>query len=799
MPSQPLTRMLLPAVLAGTAGFTILALEFAGVRLLAPAFGQSALVWSAVLALTLLGLAAGYHMGGRRAARARGDQGLAYAMLMAGAWALLAALAGPPLRDMVLAGLPSGTEPGVLQTVSFVGSLLVTALLVVPPVFLLAMTSPWLIARLGHRMDAGRAAGRIIAAGTMGSLLACYYTPQRLLPLAGTRNTLLLCGGLAVVAGGLLLVRSRTHGGVGGRVDPDEREPASDAPLPRRILMAALLAGMAVTIIEFGGMRFLAPWVGQSNPIWATVIAMVMLTLALGAYVGGRSADAAKGQDMPMRGLVLACAWLLVGAYVVGGPLLEWLVPRSLTSLHVLPVARSGALVATIVLFAPVLLVLGAVSPWLVRIAREETSVSRAGAGVLAWGTVGGVIGCVITPSLLVPHLGSRAALAIAAAVSCVALQLVGRREGRMQRLPAFGVLLALGLALLVRPPLRVHDGQLVEVESTYQTIRVVEAETPWLLPTPRPAVGSPQGRGTMRYLRHDEDAETYQSAWLHVPDTRILETWDEALGWVSRKMPPLPGGAALTGGQYFEHMSLGAHLAQGRPGKPLRVLLIGYAGGSVSRVLYATAPAGTPLDLLGVEIDPAVVEVSDTHLGHAAVRTRFEEAQRGAGTRLRLITGEDARTVVNLMPEEEDFDLILVDAYARTNYLPFQLASVEFFRKLDAHLAPGGWVGVNVLGSGLRSPVAGSVAYTMDHALGAVWRVPNPTYPGNVILWASKEATPPRVRTTGFTPWLMRRAAFCLERFATRYRRDGDARVELLTDDRSVSDVLADEELGLD
>jgi spermidine synthase len=781
-------------------GFTILALEFAGVRLLAPAFGQSSLVWSAVLALTLLGLAAGYQVGGQRAARTTSDRGLGVAMIVAGLWALGAALGGPLLRDFVLGLLPSGTEQGVLRTVSFVGSLLVTAVLIVPPVFLLAMTSPWLITRLGTREDAGRASGSIIAAGTIGSLVACYYTPQTLLPLVGTRRTLLLCGALAVAAGAVLLLRERRRAAARTAAPPVEDGNEQVGAFPRRVLLAALLAGMAVTVIEFGGMRFLSPWVGQSNPIWGTVIAMVMLTLALGAYVGGRSADAATGKDIPMRGLLLASAWLLVGAYVLGAPLLEYLVPRSLTSLHVLPVARSGALVATIVLFAPPLLVLGAVSPWLVRIAGEHTSVARAGAGVLAWGTVGGVVGCVITPSLLVPHLGSRAALAVAAALGCVALQLVGRREGALQRMPVVGVLLALLLAVFVRPPLRVHDGQLTEIESTYQTIRVVEAQMPWLLPTPQPAVGGPRGRSTMRYLRHDEDAETYQSAWLRIPESRIVETWDDALGWVSRELPKLPEGATLTGGQYFEQMALGAHMAKGRPGAPLRVLLIGYAGGSVNRVLEATAPAGVAIDLLGVEIDPAVVDVADTHLGHAAVRARYDQQRRGPGTRLRIITGEDARTVVNLLRPGDDFDLILVDAYARTNYLPFQLASVEFFEKLDEHLAPGGWVGVNVLGTGMRSPVAGSVAYTMDHALGAVWRVPNPTYAGNVILWASKEATAPRLRTSGFTPWLMRRAAYCLERLATRYQEEpGQAsRVELLTDDRSISDVLADEELGL-
>lgn len=783
---------------AGVSGFLVLTLEFAAVRLFAPAFGQSSYVWSTVLALVLAALAAGYAFGGRLGDRAASLRPLFLAHLLAAVWIGAVRIGGPALT----AGLvPSGLPGEGALPMAFTSGLVATLVLFVPPAFLLGMTSPYLIRFDARAGRTGEAAGSIYAVGTVGSLLACYLAPIVLLQDLGTSGTLSLCAALAVLLGALGMALTRA-------APPEGREAAEDPPapgtaVPRRWLVVATIVGLAVTVVEFAAVRFMAPWFGQSNHVWAHVIGVLMLALALGSWLGGRFADRPGSLGALWVVLNASAFWIYIAAGLAPF-LLEWLAPTTLTSVTVLGAARWGSLAATALLFGVPFLLLGMTTPFLVRKASEAAPVGRSAGAIFAFGTVGGIAGCLLTPTVLVPWIGSRGTLLLAGAAIVAIAGWGVHRERRWGldsgMVPAAGLLACVfAIAFFHGVPLRSHEGQIVEIESRYQTVRVVERNDGLLLPTPRPAWGAPTGKIPVRFLRHDEDAETFQSSYLLVPADRVVPTLDPQTNrFIRRPLPPLPAGDTLTGGQYFEHMALGAHFVRYDPDEPIRVLIIGYAGGTVHSVLHRTKPPDARLDVLGIEIDQAVVDVADRHLGHRALRAAYED---GAAGRLRIITGEDARTVVNALPDSERFELILVDAYARTNYIPFQLATREFFDRLEAHLAPGGWIGVNVLGDGTKSPVAKSVAMTMTEAVGATYIVPNPSYPGNVLLWTSADVMhAPRVGSPVLAQLLMRRAAYAAERVLVRYdpSAETDARVVVLTDDHAPSDKLADEELGI-
>ncbi len=534
-------------------------------------------------------------------------------------------------------------------------------------------------------------------------------------------------------------------------------------------LAVAGVSGLAVTLLEFAAVRFMAPSFGQSNYVWANVIGVILLALALGYWLGGRIADRSE------TGLRLYVAYVMASVYVVaiswlGGPLCEWLVPRAVGNARLLPLAFTGSLVATVLLFGPPTLVLGMTSPFLVRLDHREGAAGSTAGRIFATGTLGSLVGCYLGPLWLFQAVGSRATILLCAAAPAalgLAGLVLGAREAKRTAAVAAVVLVgALGLAgyaAAAEVPLRVHEGQLAELESGYQSVRVVEEEAPALEPADYPMLGQ-QVSVPVRFLRHDEDGETYQSVWLGEHTERLL-----------------------TGGRYYEHLALGAWFRRPRAPATLSVLVVGYAGGSVHRVLRLVKPEGVKLEILGVEIDPGVVEASRKWLDLGALE----------GDELELVTGEDARTVVNALPDTRRFDLILVDAYTRTTYVPFQVASVEFFERAAKHLAEGGWIGVNLHSHvGLRGRLLRALATTMEAAdgLGDVWLVPNPLFPGSLVLWASAPgAGPPRLRPD--VPLSLLTPAFSLERLTVRFDPD-EAKSHVLTDDLSDVDRLTDAEL---
>jgi spermidine synthase len=113
--------------------------------------------------------------------------------------------------------------------------------------------------------------------------------------------------------------------------------------------------------------------------------------------------------------------------------------------------------------------------------------------------------------------------------------------------------------------------------------------------------------------------------------------------------------------------------------GRPVRsVAILGNAGGTTARAYGVFYPSAR---IDGVELDPTVTAAARRYMGLGRIR------------RLHVVTA-DARPF--LQRTHDRFDLILVDAY-RQPYVPFYLATQQFFRLVRSRLRPGGIVALNV------------------------------------------------------------------------------------------------------
>jgi len=160
------------------------------------------------------------------------------------------------------------------------------------------------------------------------------------------------------------------------------------------------VAGISTLGAEIAAARLVAPAFGASTVVWANTIAIVLVALAGGYWLGGRLADRHPHSSGMARAALLGAA-LIALIPLVAIPLLG----ITEDSLGEFP----GSLLVLALLVAPPVLVLGALSPWAIRL--RVSSVAAAGdvtGRLYALSTAGGLVGNFAAALLLIPLVGTR-------------------------------------------------------------------------------------------------------------------------------------------------------------------------------------------------------------------------------------------------------------------------------------------------------------------------------------------------------------------------------------------------------
>jgi spermidine synthase len=403
-------------------------------------------------------------------------------------------------------------------------------------------------------------------------------------------------------------------------------------------------AGVGTLAVEIAASRLLAPYYGSSTIVWANLIGLVLASLSVGYWLGGRLADR-RPEPHVLGTVVLGAAVLVAATPFVAQPFLDVTV-EGLD--EVSAGAAVGSFFATLALFAPSVILLGMVSPFAVRLALDDVSDAGSVAGRLyAISTVGSLVGTFLSALLLIPLIGTQRTLLAAAALLALVGSLLLRRRW-------LAVPLAVA-ALLAVPPgaIKANDDLVYETESRYQYIQVVR-------------------RDEAHYLHLNEGVAVH-SVWRP--------------------------GTVLTGGEWDMFLLVPPLL--GRPVE--RVAILGNAAGTIARA-YAEFYPDAVID--GVELDPDVTDVGRRFFG------------LGDNPRLR-VHDADARPFMSAT--DERYDLVFVDAY-RQPYIPFYLATREFFDLVRERLRPGGIVALNVASVPDDTELSRAISGTLASEFPQVW-----------------------------------------------------------------------------
>ena len=443
------------------------------------------------------------------------------------------------------------------------------------------------------------------------------------------------------------------------------------------LYITSFLSGMTVMAVELSCSRLLAPYFSSSQIVWSVIIGLIMICMSIGNVLGGRSADKHKSLGRLYFYIWIASVWIaaipFVSKYLIAliAGLIMLVFPGS--NLVVL-----GSAISCLVIFSLPMILLGMVSPYLVKLGVEDTeNKGRVAGQIYAMGTIGSIIGTFAPTFLTIPYIGtSKTFLLFALLLNIVCgLYFIFTRKNALRN-TITAILILIFLLLPVNNSYAFwKDNLLYEGESLYNYLQVEETEDSIILSTN-------VAFGVQSIYKKDGSLSGYYYEY------------------------------ALMAPYFIKDMS---------PEKKLDVLVLGLGTGTFPKQLKKYIPNVT---IDAVEIDAKIADLATKYFN-----LKDDEANVYINDGRSFFSTSDAK----------QYDIILADAYQDIT-VPFHMSTIEFFQIVKEHLKPGGVLIVNVnMKSGSFTGVPEYLANTVKNLFNKVYRT-DLTQVTNSLLFVSDD-----------------------------------------------------------
>lgn len=445
-------------------------------------------------------------------------------------------------------------------------------------------------------------------------------------------------------------------------------------PTKYNLEFTIFITGAVILIYEILGSRILGPFLGTSIYVWTSLIGVILASLSIGYWLGGLYAD--KKSDYKTLSALLLFSALSIGLTILVKDIVLDLLSTTLSDL------KWSAFFASIVLFSSTSILLGMVSPYIVKLKMKSISTSGTTVGNLyAISTVGSIAGTFLSGYFLIPIFGTTKilfTLSIILVITSILTYSHWLFKTKIVTLLFFIVAILFNNQI---NELYFKEG-FIDIDTAYNKVWIYNYidET-----TKKPA----------RKMRINNENS---SAMFIDNDDLVYE--------------------------YTKYYRLAGHFKS----DIRKALMLGGAGYSYPKEFIKNHPEAI-IDV--VEIDPKVTELAKTYfnLNHNPNLNIYHE---------------DARTFLN--QTKNNYDVIMCDVFKSNYSIPFHLATVEAIQKYFNLLNQNGVVIVNLIsaingekGEFLRAEYATFKSVFPQVYLFPIQDPDNSLLPQNIILVALK------------------------------------------------------------
>ncbi|MES2927326.1 MAG: fused MFS/spermidine synthase [Pseudomonadota bacterium] len=341
----------------------------------------------------------------------------------------------------------------------------IAALLILPQTILLGMTFPLMSGGLIRRYpgSAGNLLGGLYFTNSIGAAIGALVAVFVLLPSVGLPGAMVTAGILNFVVAALAWWLAREPEPAPAKAVTEADAPGQSLrtnPLLRTVLFGTALSGAASFAYEIIWIRMLSMAVGSTMHAFELMLASFIAGIALGGLWVRKQADKT---DSPLRLVgwmqvlmgIAALASLFV--YANAFSWVGWLMQALAKSDGGYALFNLGTATIAIAIMLPAAFFAGTTLPLftvaLLRAGQGERAIGR----VYAWNTLGAILGVFAAIHLLIPVLGLKLALCVAAVVDIgiglFLLRAQAEDKRSMLRFAVAGGLAATALVLAVRVP----------------------------------------------------------------------------------------------------------------------------------------------------------------------------------------------------------------------------------------------------------------------------------------------------------------------------------------------------------
>ena len=256
--------------------------------------------------------------------------------------------------------------------------------------------------------------------------------------------------------------------------------------------ITVFLSGALTMMLELIAARVLSPYVGSSNLIWTTIIGIMLTSMSIGYWFGGKMADKNKENDIK-----ILSNYLLISAIATSIiPILEVIFIDVLSQLSSNLIVV--AIICATVTFGIPSFLLATVSPIAVKIKNNSMDHIGATSGkISSLSTIGSIFGTFFAGFILIPNLGVRnIILGCSILLWILSVYLFNKKDKKYYILMIVELLIIIGLNLLGGYLFQVSNPEITrDVDSEYSRIWVTNLNV---------------GENTYKTLQVDTGLESY-------------------------------------------------------------------------------------------------------------------------------------------------------------------------------------------------------------------------------------------------------------------------------------------------